>query len=202
MTTKPRHGALPKLWQGFRSTFNRFGRDISGAYALEFGLLALPFLGLIFAIIEVSYVSFNSEQLQAAVDKAARQILTGQAQTSNLNTKASFISNLLCPTTGRVIPSSWDCSKLFVDIRTAASFTVADMTNSFYTGSLQYCLGNPSTIVVLRVVYPLPTAFPLSIYNQYLGLANNVPGLSGWQHILMGSAVFKTEPYSGSSPTC
>ena len=76
------------------------------------------------------------------------------------------------------------------------------MTNSFYTGSLQYCLGNPSTIVVLRVVYPLSSVFPLSIYNKYLGLANNVPGVPGWQHILMGSAVFKTEPYTGSSPTC
>ena len=202
MTAGPRNGALPRLWRSLSSALGRFRRDTSGVYAIEFGMLALPFFGLIFAIIEVSYVSFNSEQLQAAVDKAARQILTGQAQTKNYTTTASFVSNLLCPSTGRVLPSSWDCSKLFVDIRTAASFTAADMTNSFYTGSLQYCLGNPSTIVVLRVVYPLSSVFPLSIYNQYLGLANNVPGVSGWQHILMGSAVFKTEPYSGSSPTC
>ncbi len=202
MIAGPWNSSLPRLWQSFGSVLGRFRRDTSGVYAIEFGMLALPFFGLIFAIIEVSYVSFNSEQLQAAVDKAARQILTGQAQENNYTTTSSFINNLLCPSTGRVLPSSWDCSKLFVDVRTAASFTTADMTNSFYTGALQYCLGNPSTIVVLRVVYPLASIFPLSIYNQYIGLANNVPGVSGWQHILMGSAVFKTEPYSGSSPTC
>ena len=202
MTVRPRTGALSRLWNGLGSTLGRFGRDIRGVYAVELGILALPFFGLIFAIFEVSYVSFNSEQLQAAVDKAARQILTGQAQINNYTTRSSFVTNLLCPSTGRVLPSSWDCSKLFVDIRTASSFTATDMTNTFYTGTLQYCLGNPSTIVVLRVVYPLSSVFPLSIYNQYLGLANNVPGVSGWQHILMGSAVFKTEPYSGSSPTC
>ncbi len=202
MTTSPRNTTRLRLWKGFTSALGRFGGDISGVYALEFGMLALPFFGLIFAIIEVSYVSFNSEQLQAAVDKAARQVLTGQAQANSYTTTSSFINNLLCPSTGRVLPSSWDCSKLFVDIRTASSFTAADMTKTFYTGTLQYCLGNPSTIVILRVVYPLSSIFPLSIYNQYLGLANNVPGVSGWQHILMGSAVFKTEPYSGSSPTC
>ena len=133
MNAGPRKGALPHLWKDLLSALGRFGRDTSGVYALEFGMLALPFFGLIFAIIEVSYVSFNSEQLQAAVDKAARQILTGRAQANNYTTTASFISNLLCPSTGRVLPTSWDCSKLFVDIRTAATFTTADMTNSFYT---------------------------------------------------------------------
>ncbi len=186
-----------------QSCLGRFRRDRSGAYAVEFGLLALPFFGLIFGIVEVSWVNSNAEQLQAAVDRAARQVMTGQAQKNNLGTPASFVANLLCPTNGtRLLPNSWDCSHLFVDIRTATSFTSSDMTNTFYTGPLQYCLGNPSTIVVLRVVYPLPSVFPLSIYNRYIGLANNVPNVSGWQHILMGSAVFKTEPYNGSSPTC
>ena len=67
---------------------------------------------------------------------------------------------------------------------------------------MKYCLGNPSTIVVVRVIYPLAAVFPLSIYNQYIGLANNVPTAPGWQHVLLGSAVFKTEPYTGSTPPC
>ena len=100
MKAGPRNGALPRLWKSLSSALGRFGRDTRGVYAIEFGMLALPFFGLIFAIVEVSYVSFNSEQLQAAVDKAARQILTGQAQTKNYTTTASFVSNLLCPSTG------------------------------------------------------------------------------------------------------
>ena len=184
------------------SLLKRFLTNEGGA-SIEFGLLALPFFGLLFAVIEVAWVSFNAEQLQAAVDNAARQVLTGTAQTSNFATAASFTSNLLCPSTGkRLVPSSWDCSKLFIDIRTASDFASTDMTKSFYTGSLKYCLGNPSTIVVLRVDYPMAAIFPLNIYNRYAGLVNDVPGMSGYYHMLMGSAVFKTEPYSGGSPTC
>lgn len=185
------------------SLLKRFLANESGAYAIEFSLIALPFFGLLFAIIEVAWVSFNSEQLQAAVDSAARQVLTGAAQTNNYATAASFTSNLLCPSTGkRLIPNSWDCSKLFVDIRTASDFTSVDMTNTFYSGSLKYCLGNPSTIVVLRVEYPMAAIFPLNINNRYAALVNNVPGMSGYYHMLLGSAVFKTEPYSGGSSTC
>jgi Flp pilus assembly protein TadG len=203
MTTHHDRSTTLGLGVRCRTLLGRFRRDDRGVHALEFGLLALPFFGLLFAIVEVSWVSFNSEQLQAAVNQAARQVMTGQVQGNNVKTSADFANKLLCPTDGtRLIPNSWNCSNLFVDVRTAADFTKADMTNTFYTSPLQYCLGNPATIVVLRVVYPLASVFPLSIYNRYIGLANNVPNVSGWQHILMGSAVFKTEHYSGSSPTC
>ena len=185
------------------SCLGRFKRDERGVYAIEFALLALPFLGLLFATIEVAWVSFNSEQLQAAVDKAARKIMTGQTQTSNINSTIAFVSQMLCPTDGsRTLPASWDCNRLIVDIRTAADFSSTDTSKTFYNSPLKYCLGNPSTIVVLRVVYPLASVFPLSMYNQYIGLANDVPTAPGWQHVLMGSAVFKTEPYVGSTPTC
>ena len=91
---------------------------------------------------------------------------------------------------------------MILDIRTASDFVSVDTSKAFYTAPLKYCLGNPSTIVVVRVVYPLATVFPLSIYNQYIGLANNVPTAPGWQHVLLGSAVLKTEPYSGSTLPC
>ena len=188
-----------RLW----SCLSRFRRDVRGAYAVELGLLAMPFFGLIFGFMEITYVTFAGEQLQAAVTKASRQVMTGQAQLNNYDTASKFVSNLLCPTDGsRILPSFMDCSKLFVDVRVAADFTTADMTNTFYTQTLKYCLGQPSTIVVLRVVYPMDSIFPLSIYNQYLGLANNVPNVPGWKHILMGSAVFETEAYVGGAPAC
>ena len=186
-----------------RSLLSRFRRDKGGAYAVEFAMIALPFFGLICGTIEVSWVSFNAEQLQAAVDRAGRQVLTGVAQGKSYSNAAAFTSGVLCPTNGsRLIPSWWDCTKLIVDIRTAANFSATDTTKTFYTGATQYCLGNPSTIVVLRVIYPMSAIFPLSIYNKYVGLANNVPNRAGWYHILMGSAAFKTEPYTGTAPAC
>ena len=186
-----------------RGLLGRFCRDKRGAYAVEFGLVALPFFGLLCGTAEVAWVSFNAEQLQAAVDRAARQVMTGAAQTNNYATANAFVSALLCPTDGsRILPASWDCSKLILDIRTATAFASADTSRSFYAGQTQYCLGNPSTIVVVRTAYPMSAPFPLSIYNRYVGLANDVPNSPGWYHILTGTAVIKTEPYTGSSPTC
>ena len=185
------------------SCLKRFRRDERGVYAVEFAIVAVPFLGLLLATIEVAWVSFNSEQLQAAVDKAARKIMTGQVQSSNITSTAAFVSQLLCPTDGtRAIPASWDCTHLYLDIRTATDFSSADTSRNFYLSPLKYCLGNPSTIVVMRVIYPMATVFPLSIFNQYVGLANNVPNAPGWQHVLLGNAVFKTEAYGGSAPAC
>ncbi len=170
---------------------------------MEFGLLAMPFFGLIFGLVEITYASFASEGLQAAVTKAARQVMTGQAQQSNYDTAPAFVANLLCPSgAARVLPSFMDCSRLIVDVRTATDFTSADTTATFYTQPPKYCLGKPSTIVVVRVVYPLDAIFPLSLYNQYIGLANDFPNVSGWKHVLMGSAVLKTEPYQGGAPSC
>ena len=180
----------------------RFRRDDHGVYAVEFGLLAVPFFGILFAIIEVAWVSYNAERLQAVVNSAARQVMTGSAQ-GQYTTSAAFVANLLCPTNGTLsVPGSWDCSKLIVDVQTAANFASTNTANDFYTQTPKYCLGNPATIVVLRVTYPLPSYLPLSIYNRYVGLANDYPGVSGWAHVIMGSAVFKTEPYSGTTPAC
>lgn len=195
---QPPRAAEPRRTAG-PGWLRRFARADRGTSAIEFGLLAVPFFGLICGFFEITYVSYAGEALQAAVSKASRQVLTGQIQVQNVSTASSFVSNYLCPTNGtRILPSYMDCTKLIVDVRTAADFTTADMTNTFYTQPLKYCLGQPSTIVVLRVIYPLNTIFPLSIYNQYIGLANNVPNNSGWKHILMGTAAFKTEPYAGT----
>ena len=183
----------------------RFRRDGKGVTAIEFGLLALPFLATIVAIFEIAYVDFASEALQYAVSSASRQMLTGRLQSQNINTATQFVNTFVCPSLNRTL-SSIDCSKLIVDIRTATSFVATDMSNSFYAGNQQkYCPGQPGQIVVVRVVYPLPTIFPLSLYNQFVGLENNVPGRTGWFHILMGSALFQEEPYTNtytSLPTC
>ena len=44
-----------------------FARQQSGAVAVEFGLVALPFLGLTFAILETALVFFAGQTLETAV---------------------------------------------------------------------------------------------------------------------------------------
>ena len=67
----------------------RFIRQRDGATVVEFGLVALPFLGLLFAILQTALVFFAGQVLQTAVTNASRLIMTGQAQTGGY-TAASF----------------------------------------------------------------------------------------------------------------
>ena len=65
----------------FGRRVRRFARQQDGTAAVEFGLVAAPFLALLFAIIETAFVFFAGQTLEAAVADSARLIMTGQAQT-------------------------------------------------------------------------------------------------------------------------
>lgn len=120
-----------KRQRRFRSLL-RFRRDEEGAAALEFAILAIPFMLLIFATFE-TFFAFAGEQLMAnAVDTMSRKIRTGeitfgQGKSTDV-TEAEFrqmfcdeISVLnMCSSTEAVTPS-----KLYLDVRQFASF--ADM---------------------------------------------------------------------------
>ena len=110
----------------------RLRQDREGAAALEFAILAVPFLLLIFAIFE-TFFAFAGEQLMAnAVETMARKIRTGeitfgQGKPTDV-TEAEFrqlfcdeISILrMCSSTEATTPS-----KLYLDVRAFSSF--ADM---------------------------------------------------------------------------
>ena len=49
----------------------RFARQQDGAAAVEFALVAVPFLALMFAILETALVFFAGQTLEAAVTDAA-----------------------------------------------------------------------------------------------------------------------------------
>ena len=55
-------------------------RDQHAATAVEFGLVALPFIALLFAILETALVYFVGQAFATAVNSSARLIRTGQAQ--------------------------------------------------------------------------------------------------------------------------
>ena len=63
----------------------RLGRQQDGSAAVEFGLVAAPFLALVFAIMETAIVFFAGQALETAVADSARLIMTGQAQTQGFN---------------------------------------------------------------------------------------------------------------------
>src|SRR3979490_2331137 len=61
-------------------TVRRFAKGEDGIAAVEFGIVAAPFLAMMFAIIETALVFFANQPPETAVADSARLIMTGQAQ--------------------------------------------------------------------------------------------------------------------------
>ena len=92
-------------------------RQQDGAAAVEFGLVAVPFLGLTFAILETALVFFAGQTLETAVADSARLIMTGQAQTAGW-TKDDF-KTAVC----NHIYGLFDCANgIYVDVQSYPVF--------------------------------------------------------------------------------
>jgi Flp pilus assembly protein TadG len=165
----------------------RLLRQQDGSAAIEFGLVALPFFGLIFAILETAIVFFAGQTLEAAVADSARLIMTGQAQTQSL-TQATF-KNQVCSK----IAGLFDCANgVYVDIKKYSSFASVNVTSPVANGTLDtsgftYQPGGPGDIVIVRLYYQWP------VYVSLLGL--NLADLSGSKRLLVATAAFRNEPY-------
>ncbi len=159
-----------------------------GAAAVEFALVAAPFIALLVAIIQTMVVFLAQRLLDEVVSQASRVILTGQAQTSSLS-QAQF-ADWVCQKT--VI--FFTCSNLMVNVQSYASFSAASTSTPTLTfdsqgnvtNSWSYSLGHPGDIVVVQVLYQWPVLLgPLSF---------NLSNLSNGNRLLVSSNVFKREP--------
>jgi Flp pilus assembly protein TadG len=174
-----------RRWVGLK-TAQRLARQEEGTAAVEFGLIAMPFLALVFAIIETALVFFANQVLETAVADSSRLIMTGQAQTQGLS-KDTFKDQVCAKIFGLV-----DCvGGVHVDVKTVSSFNSVsldkplDSDGKLDTSDFKYEPGEPGDIVVARLVYQWPT------YVSMLGLSN----MAGNNRLMMATAVFRNEPY-------
>lgn len=169
----------------------RFWRRQEGAAAVEFALVAAPFLALLFAIFETAFVFFAQQTMEATAADAARLILTGQAQTSGF-TQGDF-KNAVC---ARVY-GLFDCANgMTVDVKNYSTFSAINNTSPVVNGQLDtsgvtYVPGGPGCIAVVKLYYQ----WPLFV----TGLGYNISNLSGNKRLLVATAVFRNEPYGGSN---
>src|SRR5262245_17343517 len=166
----------------------RFARREDGAAAVEFGLVAVPFLGLAFAIMETALVFFAGQTLETAAADSARLIMTGQAQTQGL-TQATF-KNAVCAK----VHGLFNCeSGVYVDVRTYQSFSSVSVAspidaNGNLVQDFAYQPGGPGNIVVMRLMYQWP------VFVSLLGL-NGLSNMSGNNRLLVSTVAFRNEPY-------
>ena len=201
MTRKPMVNAPHRL----RAQLARLTSDDRGATAVEFSIVAVPFIGILMAIFQTGLVLFTSEGLEAAVGDASRAIMTGQVQSGSMSTVAAFRDQMLCAPTAprrRILPSFIDCSKLIIDVRQAATFAASDTSRSFYTNSSPvFNPGGAGCVVVVRVAYPLPILFPI-LTATGVNTAGQIAQGGGLKYMLLSTSVFRNEPFSTTPGTC
>lgn len=169
----------------------RFVRQQDGAAAIEFALVAAPFLALTFAILETAMVFFAGQTLEAAAADSARLILTGQAQTQGFS-KADFKTQVC-----NRIYGLFDCANgVYVDVKNYSTFSAVSTASPVNNGQLDtsnmtYSPGGPGCITVVSLYYQWP------IYVSMF--SNKLDNLNGGYRLLQATSVFRNEPYGGSN---
>jgi Flp pilus assembly protein TadG len=168
----------------------RFARHEGGASAVEFALVLLPFLALMFGIMETALVFFADQTLETAVADSARLILTGQAQNQGLN--ATTFKNAVCAR----IYGLFNCqSGVYVNVQTYSSFgsisytPPIDSKGNLITSNFGYNPGGPGDIVVVQLFYQWPIYFTLWDFSDLTNMAGN-------SRLLVATAAFRNEPYN------
>lgn len=166
----------------------KFGKDQNGASAVEFAIVAFPFIALLLCLIEVAMIAFTNFMLDNATDQAARLIRTGQAT----GFSAGQFKQAICDR----ITAPIDCgASLRVDVKKYQNFTSVALTQPLdaqgnVRESFAFEPGQGGDVIVVRVFYEWPL-----IAKVISGLDNMANG----NHMMISTAAFRNEPFGNPS---
>ncbi|CAN5119175.1 pilus assembly protein [soil metagenome] len=164
-------------------------RERDGSSAIEFAMVAFPFIFMMFAIIEIGMVFITDSVLENATIETGRLIRTGQvagSQTTAAQFKTQFCSRMS-------IFSSQCSSRATIDVRVITQFRNQNppdpMANgtTFDTSKLVYQPGSPGSLMLVRVFYTQPLFTPF--------LAQGLSRLGDGNTTLTATTTFRNEPY-------
>lgn len=175
----------------------RFLRDLRGASAVEFAIVAPVFFMFMFSTFEVAWFYFVNASVDGASIHAARLLRTGQVQKAELD-KDEFYYDVVCPK----LAVFGDCSsRLTVEVKTYTSFSelasdtspiVCQDEEQTTIDAIPYEPGEDESIIRLRLCYMYDTINPAI----GLKLAQDDSG----RRKVMASYVLRVEPYTKESP--
>ena len=182
---KSRKGSL--LRRLFRRAF-LFKKDDDGATAVEFALIALPFVGFVFLILEGAVVFWAEQVLEDAVARTGRLIRTGQAQTSSMT--SSQFKAAVCDEAKYIIPNC--LTKLHLNVDRYPTFSSVnfdppvDADGNVDPAQLNYQPGIGGDIIIVQAFYEWPMIF------YWPGSSTN---WSNGNQLLTGATAFRNEPF-------
>ena len=169
----------------------RFRRSQDGATAIEFAMVAAPFLYLLMAIFETGLMLFAEYIIENGVAKAARQIRTGQVQTQGMS--AGQFKTLVCGNLAAFL----DCdANLNVDVRSFTKFADVSLPaplnddgtmSESVTTSASFDPGDAMEVVVVRTYYG---------WKLFTPGISHLSNMAGDKRLLTAGAAFRNEPYT------
>ena len=174
----------------------RFVRAERGATMVEFALISLPLLVMVFGLLELGLVFLVATTLDNATQSAARQIRTGEFQTGATPTKANF-KTLVCARMSWLQPQC--ATALWLDVRTFADFNSLSAlpppnAATFNPNALCFSAGAPTDIVLVRAYFQWDLITPL-----LLPMFENMGGGSG-KRLISSTTAFRNEPFNANPP--
>ncbi len=163
---------------------------------VEFALISLPLLVMIFGLLELGLVFLVTTTLDNATQSAARQIRTGEFQNTAIPTKANFKA-LVCARMSWLQPQC--ATALWLDVRTFADFnSLAALpppsAATFNPNALCFSAGAPTDIVLVRGYFQWDLITPL-----LLPMFENMGGGSG-KRLISSTTAFRNEPFNDNPP--
>jgi len=183
-----------------RVAVRRFVHREEGSAAVEFAVVLLPFLGMMFAIMETALVFFAQQTLETAAADSARLIMTGQAQ--NAAWQPADFKRRVCDRIyglfscdSSAFVSSSTSPNVYVNVQTYSTFggisytPPIDNQGRMDTSHFGYNHGGPGDIVVVQLFYQ----WPIFVSLMDLGSLSNMAAHS---RLLVATAAFRNEPYN------
>jgi Flp pilus assembly protein TadG len=187
-----------QLWARTHNALGALRRDDRGFTAVEFAIVAMPFIMLLFGILSVCLYFFTTFTMENAVWQASRAIRTGQFQQSQgtyagivtLADRQNAFKQALCAKA----PAFIDCSKAAVIVQSNTSFGGIVEPKCTQNGTLinpataAFNAGSASSVVLVTVCY----AWTFGGHLPFIRLGN----LSNGALLIQASVAFRTEPFN------
>lgn len=180
------HSARPLAFKRLRTFLHRFYRSEDGVTALEFALVAPPFFLLLMGIFEMALIIIGGLVLEQGVTEAARQIRTGEFQSSG-GAEAEF-RELVCENMFVMVRCN---DALHIDVKVFSDFGSTNFSDPTATDEFGedfgYQKAAPNEVVLVRVFYLHKITTPM-LGPFFANYGTNT-------RVLSWAAAFETEPY-------
>jgi Flp pilus assembly protein TadG len=170
----------------------RFARHRAGASAVEFALLAGPFLALLVVVAESGLVALEQQTLDIAVDRGVRQLRTGIFQDgADGSDPSQRFRRIVCSGPSILFP----CTDLRLDVSRATSFSTSKPAEPFDRTTKTWAAGfgtrfdcpQGGDTVTVRVAVPVMRLF------QMLDFTGRI--MSDKSQMLVATEIFRAEDY-------